>query len=175
MDISPLGVARTLITHIPRILVTIALGLFRLLIRDDRHPQDFITAVIVAFLRPIAGTPAPLLKSQEQWSRDWGVWGPMWISKCVVPKPEDYRGGGGAVMGIAEAVLKAIEYLGDGEVPALTADLCDVEAEWTGYRAGVAFFEGRPDVSEREQYDLMMKEVDEGSPTILYFHGGAFW
>jgi hypothetical protein len=81
--------------------------------------------------------------------------------------------------GIREAVAAVIENLGDSEgndVKGLQMpELEDVEVEWTGFRAGVSAFSPRPEAAEREQYERMMEEVEESSPSIIYFHGGAFW
>jgi len=54
-------------------------------------------------------------------------------------------------------------------------ELADVEVEWTGYRAGVSAWAPRLGIGEKEQYEKMMEDVEEGSPVVLYFHGGAFW
>lgn len=76
---------------------------------------------------------------------------------------------------IREAVKRAISALGNGKEDYELPKVVDVEAEWTAYRGNVGHFARRPNVSEKEQYDKMMREVDTDSPVILYFHGGAFW
>jgi hypothetical protein len=175
MDISLRGLATTLVFQIPQIIVTLALALIRLIICDKAYPQDFLTELIVAIARPVLGTPASLLLSQTQLNRDRRIWGSIWISKCVIRKPEDYVGGGTNVAGVKEAVYRAIKHLGDDNCEVQNIDVVDVEAEWTGYRSGVSWMASRPNLPEGEQYQKLMDTVLEESPTILYFHGGAFW
>ncbi|KAM0320818.1 hypothetical protein ACHAO8_000112 [Botrytis cinerea] len=172
MDISPLGIAKAVIPNLPLVIKTAVLALL------SRSPnasvQDVITEVIVATARPLLSTPAAILKSQVQSQIDWGVWGPIWIAKCTVPKPGDDCNGKKRVCGVRNALVKAIKELGAEDNVFDLPEIIDVQAEWTGYRSGVSISTRRPDIPEDEQYEMMMKEVAPNSPTILYFHGGAF-
>ncbi|KAF2014198.1 hypothetical protein BU24DRAFT_392327 [Aaosphaeria arxii CBS 175.79] len=174
MDISPLGVLRAVIPELPRIVAAVGVALLRIFSFDRKWPQDFITNIIVIFSRPVLGTPASILKAQGQWNTDFGIWGPMWISKVEYPKPEDYSEGEESVLGVKEAVTKAIRHLGNGISNEIASEVASVEAEWTGYRSGAFFFQPRPNLSEKEHYEKMMDEIGVDSPTILFFHGGAF-
>lgn len=174
MDTSPLGLACSIIPQVPNALITALKAIFGILISDD-SPQDFITQLAVIFIRPVLGTPASLLQSQNQLNKDWGVWGRMWIAKCTIPRPENYYGGDGCVFGAKQALFEAIRYLGGEGLDESTCGLADVEAEWTSYRSGVSYIARRPDIAESEQYSRMMGGLSEDAPTILYMHGGAAW
>ena len=63
---------------------------------------------------------------------------------------------------------------GEGNHLAMTPELVGVEAEWTGYRAGVDAKDPLPDISEKGVYDEMMKEVTHPA-TVLYLHGGGYY
>ncbi|KAF7899034.1 uncharacterized protein EAF01_008247 [Botrytis porri] len=172
MDISPLGIAKAVIPNLPLVLKTAILALL------SRSPnasvQDVITEVIVVTARPVLNTPAAILKSQIQSQIDWGVWGPMWIAKYTIPRPQDDCHDNERIHGVKNALLKAIKELGTGDNVFVLPETVDVQAEWTGHRSGVSNFARRPDISECKQYEMMMREVTLNSPTILYFHGGAF-
>ncbi|KAI9647565.1 hypothetical protein NHQ30_003950 [Ciborinia camelliae] len=172
MDISPIGIAKAVIPNLPLIIKTTILALL------SRSPnasvQDVVTEVIVVTARPMLSTPAAILKSQIQSQIDWGIWGQIWIAKYTIPKPQDDCYENKGAYSAREALVKAIEELGDENNAFDLPEIVDVQAEWTGYRNGVSAFARRPDIPEHEQYNMMMREVAPGSPTILYFHGGAF-
>lgn len=59
----------------------------------------------------------------------------MWIAKCTLPRPEGCFRGSESTLGIEQALLKAVEYLGGGTAyKGRFPEIVDVEAEWTGYR-----------------------------------------
>ncbi len=89
----------------------------------------------------------------------------MWISKVVLPRPEGDD--------VRDAVVRAIEGLKEGGETYTLPEIKAVEAEWTGYRAGVDANAPELNISEGEKYENLMKEV-KSDVTILYFHGGAF-
>ena len=97
--------------------------------------------------------------------KDPGIKGKMWISKVVLPKPEEE--------GAREALVDAIDGLKEGKGSYPVPKIGNVEAEWTGWRKGVGKDAPRPELSEEEHYMNLMKEV-ESDVTILYFHGGAY-
>ena len=174
MDLSPLGLARSILPQIPFIIWKAILAIFGLW--PEALVQGPTNAILAVAARPVFSRPAALLKSQIRFNTDWGIWGCLWISKYTIPKPESKVYGLGTVVGVREALKAAIEELGDGEDTAyLLPEVVDVETEWTGYRHGVSPIAARPKLPEREQYFKMMEEVRPGSPTLLYFHGGAFW
>ncbi|TVY82066.1 Esterase [Lachnellula suecica] len=172
MDISPLGLARNTLPHIPLILKTAFLALFGW--SPNSPVQDAITEIITVAARPHLSTPTTLLKSQQQSRVDHGIWGRMWISKYTILSPEKEPNSHTGICGVYEALTKAIEALGDGSESYTPLVVANVETEWTGYRQGVSHIARSPDISEREKYERMMEEVELDSPVILYFHGGAF-
>ena len=174
MDISLLGLARSIVPQILSIIWVATLALLGLC--PVALIQGSTNAIVAAAARPAFNRPAALLKSQIRFNKDWGIWGRLWIAKYTIPKPESEVRGLGTIVGVREALKAAIDELGDGgDTTCLLADVVDVETEWTGYRHGVSPVAARPKVTEREQYQKMMEQVVPGSPTILYFHGGAFW
>ena len=72
-----------------------------------------------------------------------------------------------------DAVVRAIEGLKEGGETYTLPEIKAVEAEWTGYRAGVDADAPELNISEGEKYKHLMKEV-KSDVTILYFHGGAY-
>ena len=68
----------------------------------------------------------------------------------------------------------AIDALKTGGETYTTPPVVPVEAEWTGYRAGVDAKAPRPELSEQEHYNKLMSEVIS-KVTVLYFHGGALY
>jgi hypothetical protein len=173
MDISPLGIVKNYIPAIPGITKTAVLAILGW--SPNAEVQDAITEIIAFAARPALSHPSALLKSQIQFKVDYGVWGGTWISKYTVPRPENEFVAKGGVCGVREAMEKAIRELGDGSEIYVSPEVMDVEAEWTGYRPGVSIVAWQPNISEVEKYDNMIKEVQETSPVILYFHGGAYW
>lgn len=158
----PLGLLKALLVRIPLILKTILLHGVQM--SPVKGKQDMRTELTVAIIRSFITTKAPLGKVQKQGMRDSGVKGPMWVSKVTLPRPD---------VDVRDAVLHAIEDLKTGDetydIPAPIA----VEAEWTGYRAGVGKKTPEPDLSEEEKYNKL-REESPSDMTILYFHGGAY-
>ncbi|KAL6249452.1 hypothetical protein RBB50_003305 [Rhinocladiella similis] len=192
MDISPRALARIFLTQLPVLIATIVLASIGHS-RNGEH-QDLLTELITLLARPILGTPAPLLKSQRAFNRDYGVWGRVWVSKWTVPTPgRDMQEVSARSlhhekgqppketcmkpMTLPEAVHLAIRELANGEDECLSQDekpgLEPVEVEWTAYRAKAFALSPRPSMSEHEMYLAMMHEIGTSGPTILYFHGGA--
>ena len=126
------------------------------------------TEVTVKLIRNILSnpTPQPIGKQQRISLKDPGIKGPLWVSKVTLPTPEEED---------ARIVLvNAIEALKEGEEAYTVPHNVPVEAEWTGYWAGVDKHRLRLDLSEEQHYDRLMKEVTS-DVTILYFHGGAYF
>ncbi|KAJ5687733.1 hypothetical protein N7536_010352 [Penicillium majusculum] len=159
----PLGLLKAMLIRIPLILKTILLHGVQM--SPVKGKQDMRTELTVAIIRSFMKTKAPLGKVQKQGIRDPGVKGPMWVSKVTLPQPE---------IDVRDAVLHAIEDLKTGDETYDIPGTIAVEAEWTGYRAGVGKKTPEPDLSEEEKY----KKLREESPsdmTILYLHGGAYF
>jgi hypothetical protein len=174
MDVSPLGLAQSLIPALGPIVTTALLGLIGK--SPNATEQDYLTELITTVLRPVLASPVSLLKSQRLLNLDFGIWGPMWISKYTIPNPKDSIGDeSGSRVGIRTALSRAFKELSGEDYICEIPETADVSAEWTGYRHGVSWVAGRPKMAECDQYKKMMEEIPEGAPTILYFHGGAFW
>ena len=179
MDVSPLGLIRVILPQIPNLIKVALLALLHL--SPTSGVQDISTQLVVALVRPILGTPAGLKVSQRQTTRDLPIRGPIWVSKVNIPRPEDedHEGGvrdkGKDVCGILEGIEKVIRVLGDGTETFAMPTIENVEAEWNAYRPGASWLAARPKMEEKVQYQRMMKDVKTDAPTILYFHGGAFW
>lgn len=128
---------------------------------------DLRTELTIKLIREYVCNPKPssISKQQSMSLKDPGIKGKMWISMITLPKPEEDD--------MRKVVVNAIEALKEGNETYTVPELAPVEAEWTGWRSGVGNDAPRPDLSEPEHYEQLMKEVS--SPvTILYFHGGAY-
>lgn len=181
MDISPRGLVRAFAYQLPALTLSTCLaaaGLSR-----NSSDQDFLTELITLWARPVLGTPAALLKSQEAFTYDYGVLGRIWISKWTIPVDGSLgrQTGGqdveGNVLTLQQAVASAILELGDQdshEADLAMPALHPVQVEWTAYRRDVSHVAMRPSLSEKDMYTAMMTDMpDTSGPTILYFHGGA--
>lgn len=197
MDITPVGLFRAFAPQLPNLILNTLLAAVGY--SENGSHQDFLTELITLWARPALRTPAALLKSQQVFNFDYGVWGRMWISKWTIPvehtlqnttrgceklaenDTEEYEGQVETGMALQEAVEISIRELGDknSECKASSTfqhsipDLHPVQTEWTAYRRNVSHLAIRPGLSEREMYNAMMEDTDASGPTILYFHGGA--
>lgn len=155
---------KLLLSRIPLVLKTLILHGIHM--SPVSGKQDLRTELITVIIRSfISGDDRKTMtETQKNSMRDPGIKGPMWVAKVTLPQPE---------MDVRDAVLHAIEILGNGQetfdIPAAVA----VEAEWTGYRRGVGKKEPQPDISEEEKYRALRKDITSDM-TILYLHGGAY-
>jgi acetyl esterase/lipase len=164
MDLSPIAVAKILLPKTPMILKT---ALFNTLsLSENASKQDLRTEVTVAIIRSMLSRRVPLGKAQRFGLKDQGIKGPMWIAKLDLPAPEDAEGP-------RDALVRAIQELGDGRETYSLPEITKVEGEWTGYRSGADKNAQDLQVPEEEKYARMMGEV-KSKVTILYFHGGAY-
>ncbi len=163
MDVSPLALAKILLPKTPLLLKTAIFNTLSL--SENASKQDTRTEVTVTLIRSMLSRRVTLGKAQSFGLKDPGVRGKMWISKLTLAKCED---------GPREALVRAIKELGDGQETYTLPETTDVEGEWTGYRAGVERNTLQLDISEREKYASLMREV-KSNVTILYFHGGAYF
>ena len=70
-------------------------------------------------------------------------------------------------------LVEVVDAMKEGEEIYTVPEIASVEAEWTGWRAGVEKDRERLDLTEEQHYERLMKEV-ESDVTVLYFHGGAY-
>ncbi|KAJ5728274.1 hypothetical protein N7493_004604 [Penicillium malachiteum] len=152
-----------LLVRIPMVLKTIILHSLRM--SPGSGKQDLRTELLTVVIRSLFTADKPMLKTQQISLRDPGIQGPMWVSKVTLPQPE---------FDVRDAVLSAIEALGNGHETFNLPGVMAVEAEWTGYRKGVGKKEPQLDISEEEKYHMLQKEISSDK-TILYFHGGAYF
>jgi len=196
MDITPVGLFRAFAHQLPALTYNTLLAAAGY--SENGSHQDLLTELITLWARPALRTPAALLKSQQVFNFDYGVWGRIWISKWTIPVDHTHVNASGceklaqnsikedsgrieAGMSLQEAVKVAMLELVDhsskvnGFSPSQYSmpDLHPVQTEWTAYRRNVSHFAVRPGFSEREMYKAMMEDTNESGPTILYFHGGA--
>lgn len=178
MDLTPRGLLNSWFPQFPKLIKTAFLAALGW--SENSEYQDFITQVIIQAARPVLQTPAPLLASQKFFTRDFGIWGRMWVSKYTVPAPKIHvvtPETPDNVLTVEEAIKFAIDVLATRpeEKNCHVNDSKDVEIEWTAYRKNVWHTERPPRVSEREIYGHMMEDLNaEICPTVLYCHGGAF-
>ncbi|EMD61133.1 hypothetical protein COCSADRAFT_239516 [Bipolaris sorokiniana ND90Pr] len=169
MDSSPSAILKLLLPQTP-LLVKTALW-HSLSLTPQSTKWDLKTSLTVTMLREMIGpnaTPQPIGKTQRFTLRDPGVKGKMWVSKVAMPIPgeDDVR----------QMMFKAVRDMGSGDEKWEEPEQKALEAEWNGYRSQAKDGEGEPaGMGEREKYEALMKETEEGSVTMLYFHGGAMY
>ena len=164
MDGSLTGLVRALVPRIPLILGTALAHLLSL--SETSADWDLRTVLTVKIFRSfvVNPNPSPIGRTQRFTLKDPGVRGRMWIAKVTVPRPEESD--------VRDQLFKAFDGLKEGHETVITPEIRPVEAEWTGYRAGVDPKAPELDISEGEKYQRLMQEV-ESDATVLYFHGGA--
>lgn len=171
MDLSQtLSLVRILGPKLPLILRVVITHILRL-----SPPSRYLSlrsevtiAVLRALLHP--SRPRPVTVAQHLSARDYGVKGRLWVSTYASPAPPETDA--------RDALISAINSLAEpGLDPADVPDLTyasAVEAEWTGFRAGVASDAPPPPISESDKYARLMGEVTTPA-TVLYLHGGAYY
>lgn len=156
---------QSIMARMPLIAKTAIMNLLRL--SPTGGKQDLRTEVLVALIRSYLPFNDSASKNQRRSIKDSEIKGKIWVAKVKFAKP---RGNDALV-----ALCKAISDLRvDEDLKYDIPRVCDVEAEWTGYRQGVAADATLPDITEEDKYACLMEEVKEDA-TILFFHGGAYW
>ena len=167
--------ALLLLPKVPLMVRVVVLHVLRL--SEAARYTDLRTELTVAVLRALMAPSRPRSISavQRMSTHDAGVKGRVWVSRYAAapPEGEDERAA------VRDAVFEAIHAISDPTLPkpdlsSSSPDLVAVEAEWTGYRAGVADDQELPPVGERDRFAQMMDEVSHPT-TVLYLHGGAFY
>lgn len=108
--------------------------------------------------------------------KDPEVKGRIWVSRVMLPRPGEsdvWEKLGLAIEELREG-KEEVNGIGEREKGFTVPELRDVEAEWSGHRAGATKASVELKCSEEEKYKEMMKEV-ESPTTVLYFHGGAYY
>jgi acetyl esterase/lipase len=163
------GLIWVLLPKIPLITRVFLLHILR--ISEPSRYIDLKTDITVAIMRSMmsGSKPSPVSKTQALTLTDPGIKGRIWISKVASQVPPETS--------IQDALMEVIRALSNDEARAAgfrIPDIVPVEAEWTGYRAGVPNDAPLPNVSEEQKYKEMMKEC-KNKKTVLYFHGGAYY
>lgn len=160
--------ASTLSFLLPKVPFLLKTALYHSLsLSPTASKWDLRTELTIKLIREYLcnSKPSSVSKQQAMSLKDPGIKGKMWISKVTLPKPEEDD--------LRRAVVDAVDALKEGNEKYTVPDLAPVEAEWTGWRKDVGKDAPRPDLSESEHYEHLMKEVSS-DVTILYFHGGAY-
>ena len=162
MDFSPTGLVKLILPRTPLILKTTVLS--KLYLSSNSPKQDTTTEVVVEVIRSIVKVKKPVGRLQYFGCKDPGVRGSMWVAKTVIPVPE---------ASVRDALVHAIQELGNGQETYTLPDIRPVTGEWNGHRSNVSKDAHLPDVSQEGLYKSMMEGV-ESRTTILYFHGGGY-
>ncbi|KAF1959895.1 acetyl-hydrolase [Byssothecium circinans] len=174
MESSPSALLKLLVPKTPFILKTAVAHTLSL--SSTSSKWDLRTEITVKFLRDMLGPknkPWSITKSQRLTIKDPGVKGKVWVSKVR------FNCGGEGEDDVRQLLFKAVEDMCTGareERETWTKpEARPLEAEWTGYRAGVSDNEPEPaNLSKKEKYDNLMKETSS-KVTVMYFHGGAMY
>ncbi|KAF1816885.1 lipase/esterase [Eremomyces bilateralis CBS 781.70] len=163
---SPFAVLKFLILKTPFILRTVLYHALSL--SPTSSKWDLRTTLIVNIVRDMLtnSPPSTISKQQKDTLRDPGIKGKMWVSKVTMPAPSEDA--------VRDLLFETIDALKQENEEYSRPALVPVEAEWTGYRAGVADNAPELSISEAEKYENLMKEVTS-DVTLLYFHGGAYY
>lgn len=125
----------------------------------QKKTSDFIEK-----LKPVLF--APVSMQQMVTARDIPAKGPVWVSRTTFDKPEDNHELGS----VLKDAFQALDFGGDS-----TYDFSieDVDVQWTAYRPAGKEKEPEPEISEREKFNGIMKDVSRDT-VILYAHGGFY-
>ncbi|CAL3968763.1 hypothetical protein PZA11_004750 [Diplocarpon coronariae] len=169
---SPLPLLKAILPKVPlmgRTALSHTLGFSE----HSKH-WDLRTTLTVTTLRSflVDSPPQPLGKIQLMSLKAPEIKGRIWVSRLVLKRPDEDD-----VWSKLESAIDALRGEGEesGEKGGVRAPgVVDVEAEWTGYRAGATRSSLELKIPEEDKYKEMMKEV-ESPITVLYFHGGAYY
>lgn len=130
---------------------------------------DARTNLVVTSIRALLSkSSTPITRQQIVSGRDPGVRGAQWAAPVTLSVHDDDN--------IDQLLFNAIADMKTGPNEQYTRPpLVPVEAEWQGYRAGVASNAVHPtDLPAKELYSKLMADV-KSPATICYFHGGAYY
>ncbi|KAI9051259.1 hypothetical protein LZ554_005360 [Drepanopeziza brunnea f. sp. 'monogermtubi'] len=170
MDNSPLPLLKAFLPKVPLIGKTA----FSHTLGFSEHSRywDLRTELTISVIRSfvVDSPPRPLGQLQRMSIKGPEVKGRIWISRVVLKKPEEED-----VWTKLQAAIDGLREEGEEKGRGVRrCEIKDVEAEWTGYRAGATKNSLELRISEEEKYKEMMREV-QSPTTILYFHGGAYY
>ena len=127
------------------------------------HQVETATKKLRAFF---AQSPMPSVSTLQQNSlRDRSAPRSAWISRTILPSPEDT---------VRTVLFEAIQALAsDGWIAPELPSLLPIEAGWIGHRKKTHTGPLQDSSPEKENYDNLMKEVTSNA-SLLYVHGGGF-
>ena len=112
------------------------------------------------------GLSTPVVLRQQKTTADRKAKGRVWVSRVTLRAPAEDD--------ISQIFREVTEKLDPGSAdkgyPKPT--VASVQAQWTGFRSGVAPKEPEPAISEAEKFCNLMSEVHSPT-TILYTYGGG--
>lgn len=111
---------------------------------------------------------APVSMQQAVTALDKPAKGHAWASRDVFPAPSDDDDDA-----VIRVVLDAIVDLGSGAEDFTAPSSAAVKVQWSGYKNQAQEKEKEPEISEREKYELLMKDTTS-KVTMLYAHGGFY-
>ncbi|KAL2131378.1 hypothetical protein VTI74DRAFT_5160 [Chaetomium olivicolor] len=170
----PMMSHKMLLALLPQIPILVRVAILHALRMSEQSKYlDLRTALVVALMRSMmnSSTPHSVTSTQKLASQAPKLKGKIWVSTYTCPTPPKGE------TGLQDAIARGIDGLCNPKLPKPSYEMAQpapVEAEWTGYRAGATAESRLPEVSQRELYTEMMKEV-KSPVTVLYFHGGAYF
>jgi hypothetical protein len=123
-----------------------------------------MTSGFIEKLKPVLF--ASVSMQQMVTAQDIPAKGPVWVSRTVFHKPE----GSHELVSVLRDAFKTLDFGGDSTYD-FTVEGVDVQ--WTAYRPAGREKEPEPEISEREKFNGMMKDVSADT-VILYAHGGFY-
>lgn len=163
---------RTLIAVLPKLpLIAKTILLHLLKISEASQYLDLKTEVTISVMRSFLdpSRPKSITETQAMTLKDPGIKGRIWVSTVAAEVPPENH-----IRDILLAVIDTMREDRSGAGLSGIPEIAPIEAEWTGYREKATPDTTLPPISEAEKYEEMMKEC-KSSPTILYFHGGAYY
>ena len=126
--------------------------------------EEVTKALKVRFFSP--ENRVPLSNWQESSTLDPEAKGPIWVSRVTLPPPQEDD--------VRQAFFQTIDRLSANSETTYTKPAAvPVDGEWVGHRRNVDAQAPEPNLTEREKYDGLMRDVSS-AVTMLYVHGGGF-
>lgn len=136
---------------------------------EQSQNVDLRTRLIVGIGQSLLGNSGTsVAELQAMTLRPRALLASTWISTYTAPPPPET----GAVDAVMGAISSMVRLEPDVVRLTRTPEYVPVEGEWTAYRPG-AEKSPLPDISEKNKYNEMMKDVTDLT-TILYLHGGGY-
>jgi hypothetical protein len=109
---------------------------------------------------------APVSMQQYVTTKDTPAKGPVWVSRTKLSRPEDSED----LKSVVRAALDELSTEGN-RIDDFSIE--DVNVQWTAFKSSGGEKESEPDISDKEKYNCMMKDVTSDI-VVLYAHGGFY-